>query len=68
MDNKIEVYLTLNGLTNTELARRAGITRAHLWQISSGRIRPRIDTAGRIAKELGCTVTDLFPEGGDDAE
>lgn len=66
MDNKVEVYRLLEGLTNTELARRVGITRAHLWQIATGRVNPQVDTADRIAKELGVTLSDLFPRGGGD--
>jgi putative molybdopterin biosynthesis protein len=54
-------------LTQTELARRAGISRQALGAIESGAYHPGVAIAIRIARELGATVESLFGEVDDDA-
>ncbi len=49
-------------LTQTELARRAGISRQALGAIESGAYHPGVAIAIRIARELGTTVEALFGE------
>ena len=44
------------GLTQQQLAKRAGISQPALARIESGRISPRIDTANRILKGCGMTL------------
>lgn len=51
------------GMPQSELARLAGISRQALFQIESGAAFPRVDTAMRIARALGCAVEDLFGAG-----
>ena len=41
------------GLTQQELARRAGISQPALARIESGRVVPRVDTAARLFRECG---------------
>jgi transcriptional regulator with XRE-family HTH domain len=41
------------GLTQHELARRAGISQPALARIESGRVIPRVDTAARLLHECG---------------
>ncbi|MGH7923531.1 MAG: substrate-binding domain-containing protein [Candidatus Binatus sp.] len=53
-------------LTQTELARRAGISRQALGAIESGAYHPGVAIAIRLARELGESVETLF--GGNDDE
>ena len=49
------------GITQTELARRAGIRQGVLSYIENGRTKhPRIDTLAAIANALGVTIEDLI--------
>ena len=54
------------GIVQSELAARAGIRVATLSEIESGKGNPRLDTLAAIAGALGCSVVDLFDDGGDD--
>ncbi len=55
------------GLTQSELARRAGISRQALSAVESGAYQPSVAVALSLARELGATVESLFaqPDGGD---
>jgi len=48
------------GLTQAELARRVGLTRAAYSNIESGTKNPSLETALRIAAVLGRSVEELF--------
>jgi molybdate-binding protein/DNA-binding XRE family transcriptional regulator len=52
------------GLSQAELARRAGITRQALSAIEAGQYLPNTAVALRLARALGCRVEDLFGLGG----
>jgi putative molybdopterin biosynthesis protein len=58
---------TDRALTQTELARRSGISRQALGAIESGAYHPGVAIAIRIARELGTTVESLFGEIDDEA-
>ena len=58
----IKEVLTEMGLTQHELSRRVDIREDHLNRILNGHIRPRVDLALRIAKELGRPAEELWPE------
>jgi putative molybdopterin biosynthesis protein len=58
---------TARDLTQTELARRAGISRQALGAIESGAYHPGVAIAIRIARELGTTVEALFGEQDDES-
>src|ERR1700720_2017149 len=58
---------TERDLTQTELARRANISRQALGAIESGAYHPGVAIAIRIARELGTTVEALFGEIDDEA-
>lgn len=47
-------------LTDEVLARRAGVSRAHLNRIRNGHAIPRVGTAIAIAQALGCRVREAF--------
>jgi DNA-binding XRE family transcriptional regulator len=48
------------GLTQIQLARRAGVDQAVISRVERGRQRPRIDTLQRLARGLGMSVADLL--------
>jgi len=50
------------GLTLTAAAKAAAITKGHLSQIEHGRRGGSVPVIHRIARALGCTVTDLMPD------
>ncbi len=47
-------------LSDLEVARRVGVTRAQLNRIRNGRVVPRVRTALALAAALRCRVADLF--------
>ena len=53
------------GMSQAELARRAGIPQGVISYIECGRTKhPRVDTMQAIAAALQCTVDDLLQGGG----
>lgn len=48
------------GVSDVEIARRAGMSRAQLNRLRNGRATPRVRTALQLAHVLGCRVNDLF--------
>ena len=63
-ENKIRAARLARGLTQTDLAHRAGISRQALSAIESGVYQPGVSVALVLARELGTTVESLFD--GDD--
>lgn len=47
-------------VTRTALSGRTHISRKALLDIEKRRVRPRLDTAARIAKALNVEISDLF--------
>jgi putative transcriptional regulator len=61
LQNRLREYRkTAGGLTQQELADRAGVTRQSIISIEQGRYRPSVELALRLAQALGCSVEDLF--------
>ncbi len=56
---KIEKLRRQKGITQEELAEKAGLHRAYFWDIENGR-NISIKTAYKIAHALGVTLADLF--------
>ncbi len=54
------------GLTQSELARRAGISRQALSAVESGTYQPSVTVALSLARELGTTVESLVPQPDDE--
>lgn len=49
------------GLTQAELARRAGVPQSVVSDLENGKtLYPRLDTAMALAKALGCAIDELF--------
>lgn len=58
---RIMTLRKLQGLTQEELANRAGIQRAHLSRIEAGKYAVTLETIQAIAEALGMTV-DIVDE------
>jgi putative molybdopterin biosynthesis protein len=50
----------IQGWSQAELAKRAGLSRQALNAIEGGHAQPSVDTAMQLARALGCTVEALF--------
>ena len=50
------------GLTQAELAEKAGISRATLARVELAEVDPAASTLRALARALGVTVNDLFGE------
>lgn len=59
LGDRIEKLRKEKGLTQEELAEKAGLHRAYFWDIESGR-NISVKTAYKIAKALGVKLSDLF--------
>ncbi len=60
LESRVQALRRAKGLSQAELARRAGITRQALSAIEAGRYVPSVAVALRLAHVLGCPVEDLF--------
>ncbi len=58
--NHLRRHRTARGLSQSGLARDAGITRQAVYAIEAGQYLPTTAVALRLAGTLGCTVEDLF--------
>lgn len=57
---QIEKLRKEKGMTQEELAEKAGLHRAYFWEIENGR-NISIKTAYKIAHALGVKVKDILP-------
>jgi transcriptional regulator with XRE-family HTH domain len=58
---RVRALREAKGLTQDELATRAGLHRVHVTQIEGGRYEsPRLDTLRRLAKALGVSLAELL--------
>lgn len=62
MDNMIDYYRKLQGLTIQQLADQSGMSRVYLQQIKAGKKRLNSDTISRLAKALKCYPAELIAE------
>ena len=53
---RIRQLRTEKGVSQTELAEKAGLVQPHIVRIEQGRYSVGFDTLQAIAKALGCTV------------
>lgn len=59
--NRIREFRKAKGLRQTELARELGIFQSEVSDIETGKRRPNVYLAMRIAKVLGKDVSEVFP-------
>ena len=50
------------GLTQAEMAERIGLKQTGYAEIEQGKSTKKFYQLYRIARELGCSIDDLFPE------
>src|SRR5215471_20012911 len=62
MGDRVRNARAARGITQMELARRAGISRQALGAIESGLYQPSVAVALSLARELGETVETLFAD------
>ena len=55
-ENPVLVYREWRGITQAELARQAGLHRAQVHDIESGKRRGSVDTLKKIAQALGVSL------------
>jgi len=65
-DSPVRVWREHRGLTQTDLAARAGIDQATVSEIEHGKVDPRWSTMRRVAGALGVPLDDLAPWGEDE--
>lgn len=67
----IKKYRVIRGLSLPDLAERAGVSKAFLWEIESGKSkRPGAEVLFKVAEALAVTIAHLMGKqpGGDSAE
>lgn len=60
MGRKLKYVREEKGMSQTELAYKAGVSQRHIAFIEQGVRNPSIDVAGRIARALGVSMDDIF--------
>lgn len=63
MNEKLRNSRTAMGISQTELARRVGVSRQTVNMIENSEYNPTLELCVRICKVLGMTLNDLFWEG-----
>ena len=63
MNEKLRNVRTAMGISQTELARRVGVSRQTVNMIENSEYNPTLELCVRICKVLGMTLNDLFWEG-----
>lgn len=58
--SRIKHYRKLAGLTQDELSKKVGITRAALCHWEVGRSNPKFEEQQKLASALGCRVSDIL--------
>lgn len=62
MTNQIKAIRANRRMTQAELGRAAGLDSTYVSHIETGRYAPRIDTARKLTRALGCGLDDAFPD------
>lgn len=62
--NPLTKYRSLAGLTKSELAARAGITREQVYHLENGKQKPKLETLGKLAAALNVDFEILVNEVG----
>jgi transcriptional regulator with XRE-family HTH domain len=58
----LRAMLTENGLNQSDLAQRLGVTPAYVSQLLSGHRTPHLETLEKLAKAMNCQASDLISE------
>jgi transcriptional regulator with XRE-family HTH domain len=57
---RLKQILEARGMSQGELARRAGKDKGYISKLARGACRPSVDNAAEIAEVLGTTIEELF--------
>jgi transcriptional regulator with XRE-family HTH domain len=60
--NLLRAHRSFLGIRQSDLARRIGCSIPLISRIERGRLMPRFETAVRLAREVGRTVPEVFPD------
>lgn len=60
MNEKMKQARALKNLSQSELAKKIGVSRQTINMIENGGYNPTVELCIRICKELGVTLNDLF--------
>jgi len=60
MVKRLTSLRAVRGLSQTELAAKARISREYLWRLEAGRQDPTLGTLEKLAKALKVKVTELL--------
>lgn len=60
--NNLKAARTAQKFTLESLAHAAGLSFTTVWAVEVGKVRPSLSTAHSLARILGTTVDELFPE------
>lgn len=60
--SKIKTIRLLLGLTQTEVAKKAGISQAYLSNVERGNREVTVSTLCRISEAIGVSAAELLPE------
>lgn len=63
---KLKLARMEKDMSQTELAKKVGVTRQTIGMVESGDYNPTLNLCIQICKELGKTLNDLFWEDNDD--
>ena len=65
MNMRLRLARVERGLSQEELAEKAGVTRQTIGLIENGKYNPTLSLCIKIARALGRTLDELFWEGGE---
>ncbi len=69
LGSKLKELRLKRGLSLQDLADLIGASKAHVWDLETGRSKnPTIDLLGKLAKALGTSISDLVDENPDGDE
>ena len=60
MNNYVRYYRHLLGVNQNELAKAVGVTRQSITSIETGKYKPSLETALKIARFFGVSVSEVF--------
>ena len=59
--NRLRELMAQRGMTQEALAAAAGLEQPHISKLVTGKRRPSLNTAQKVAKALGVGVDDVWP-------
>lgn len=60
--NNIKTLAGKKGVKISEIIRLTGLSKSYVYDVINGKSVPTISVAQKIAKALGVTMTDVFPD------